>query len=112
MYDGGGMACHEGAAPGIWLSAFERPRLTYHLSSLSVSVIILAWVATRGGPMEHTIKNLIDLFEGGQLRRDMCKDAALGGNAVALAHRIDKPEQPSGACDVISRRIDANHRVA
>src|ERR1700744_131081 len=52
------------------------------------------------------------LFEGGQLRRDMCKDAALGGDGVALAHGIDKPEQPSGACDVVSRGIDANHTVA
>src|SRR6202789_1837472 len=52
------------------------------------------------------------LFEGGQLRRDMCKDAALGWNGVALAHGIDKSEQPYDACDVVSRRIDANHSVA
>src|ERR1700679_3690028 len=52
------------------------------------------------------------LFKCGELRGDMCKDAALGWNVVALAHRIDKPEQPSGACDIVSRRIDANHSVA
>src|ERR1700733_5746607 len=52
------------------------------------------------------------LFEGGELRRDMGKDTALCGIGVALARRIDKPEQPSGSCDVVSRRIDANHSVA